>query len=164
MRYTVFPACSGSTTSWKCPENLRRKVPRKHPDQMPPQLAPFNAKEQRLYSELPLDVWVPYFISKGEPSHSLMKPTEPHHLQRAEKQVPKLLSSKNTPAITAHCHGCCERQWNENLRAYNFKLCAQKDNQSGFFSAVITISDRPTLQYHCSCYNNWHVRCKNCSQ
>ncbi|KAK0151092.1 hypothetical protein N1851_007783 [Merluccius polli] len=33
------------------------KVPRRHPDPMPepPQLAPFNTKEQRLYSKLPLD-------------------------------------------------------------------------------------------------------------
>ncbi len=75
MRYIIPPACSGSTqgypTSWTCPENLQRKAPRRHPDQMskPPQLAPFDMKEQWLYSELPLDVWAPYPISKAEPSH-----------------------------------------------------------------------------------------------
>ncbi len=58
MRYIIPPACSGSApgspTSWTCLENLQRKAPRRHPDQMPepPQLAPFNAKERWLYSKL----------------------------------------------------------------------------------------------------------------
>uniref|UniRef100_A0A8C9WWX7 Ig-like domain-containing protein n=1 Tax=Sander lucioperca TaxID=283035 RepID=A0A8C9WWX7_SANLU len=43
--------------SWTCLEHLPREAPRGHPYQMPepPQLAPFNAKEQRLYSELLTD-------------------------------------------------------------------------------------------------------------
>ncbi len=31
------------------------------------------------------------------------------------------VKSKNTTAVTTYCHRCCERQQNENLRAYNFK-------------------------------------------
>ena len=37
----------------------------------PPQLIPFDAEEQRLYSELPPDVWAPHLISNAEPSHPL---------------------------------------------------------------------------------------------
>ncbi len=32
------------------------------------------------------------------------------------------VKSKNTPAITDYRHRCCERQQNENLRDYNFKM------------------------------------------
>uniref|UniRef100_A0A3B4ZGC2 Ig-like domain-containing protein n=1 Tax=Stegastes partitus TaxID=144197 RepID=A0A3B4ZGC2_9TELE len=48
----------GSPPRWTCSENLQRKPPRRHPNQMskPPQLAPLDVKEQRLYSELPPDV------------------------------------------------------------------------------------------------------------
>lgn len=42
-----------------CPENLQNDAPRWHPDQVqePPQLAPSDLKERRLYSKLLLDVW-----------------------------------------------------------------------------------------------------------
>ena len=52
--------------------NLQQEVPGRHPDQIPksPQLAPFNAKDQRLYSELPVDVRASHPISKAEPGHS----------------------------------------------------------------------------------------------
>lgn len=42
----------GSPICWTYPENLQWKAPRKHPDKMPepPQVAPFNTKEQWLYS------------------------------------------------------------------------------------------------------------------
>ncbi|XP_056157043.1 uncharacterized protein LOC130131390 [Lampris incognitus] len=59
--HVVPPASSGSTPgsppSWTCLENPQRKAPRRHPNQMPepPHLAPFDAKEQRLYSALPPD-------------------------------------------------------------------------------------------------------------
>jgi len=48
----------GSPPSWTCRENLQREAPGGHPNQMPEpsQLTPFNAEEQRLYSELPPDV------------------------------------------------------------------------------------------------------------
>ena len=51
-------SASGSPPSRTCPENLQREAPGWHPGQMPepPQLAPFDAEEQRLYSELPPDV------------------------------------------------------------------------------------------------------------
>ena len=74
-RYIIPPAGSGSASasppSRTCPENLERQAPGRHPDQMPepPQLTPFDAEEQRLYSELPPDVWAPHLISKAEPSH-----------------------------------------------------------------------------------------------
>lgn len=73
IRYTISPVCSGRTpgspTCWMCLENLQ--MPRKHPDKLPkpPQMAPFNTMRQRLYSELPLDVWALYPVSKCEPSH-----------------------------------------------------------------------------------------------
>ncbi len=74
----ISPSCSGSTmgspTSWTYPENLQKKT---DPDQLPetPQLAPFDAKKQQLYSGLPPDAWAPYPVSKGEHSH----PTEETH-------------------------------------------------------------------------------------
>ena len=74
VRYIFSPAGSGSTsgspTSWTCPENLHWKAPGRHPDQtpVPPQLTSIDVKDQRLYSELPLDVWAPYLISKAKPS------------------------------------------------------------------------------------------------
>lgn len=77
MRHIIPPAASGSATesppSCLCPENLQREASRRHPNQMPdpPQLAPFEAKEQQLYSELPGDVRAPHPISKAEPSHHM---------------------------------------------------------------------------------------------
>lgn len=64
MNYIIPPACSrstpGSPTSCTCWENFKKEAPRRHSYQMPKpsQLAPFDA-----------DVWAPYLISKGEPSH-----------------------------------------------------------------------------------------------
>ncbi len=45
--------CPGPPPSWTSPEHHCREATRKHPYQMPkpPQLAPFNIKEQRLYSD-----------------------------------------------------------------------------------------------------------------
>lgn len=37
---------------WMCLENLQRKAVRRHPDQISLQLAPFDSKEQWLFSEL----------------------------------------------------------------------------------------------------------------
>lgn len=58
----ISPACSGSLTSWACLEDLEWTAPRRHPNQMTetPQLTPFNVKEHRLYSQLPLDIGAPY--------------------------------------------------------------------------------------------------------
>jgi len=61
-RYIIPPAGSGSAPgsppSWTCPENLQGEAPGGHPNQTPEpsQLTPFDAEEQRLYSDLPLDV------------------------------------------------------------------------------------------------------------
>lgn len=71
MGYVVPPANSGSNSrsppSWKCRVNLQRKASRWRPDKIPqpPQLTPFNKKEQQLYSELPLNVRTPNLISKA---------------------------------------------------------------------------------------------------
>uniref|UniRef100_A0A8C9U6H6 TBC1 domain family member 15 n=1 Tax=Scleropages formosus TaxID=113540 RepID=A0A8C9U6H6_SCLFO len=54
----VSPTCPGSAPrpppSGTSPEHLPREASRRHPEQMPepPQLAPLDAEEQRLYSEL----------------------------------------------------------------------------------------------------------------
>lgn len=70
-RYIIPPVSSGSTPrglipSWTCPENLKRKAPTRHPDQMPKpsSLAPFDEKKQRPYSELPLGALAPHVISQ----------------------------------------------------------------------------------------------------
>lgn len=70
-RYIIPPVSSGSTPrglipSWTCPENLKRKAPTRHPDQMPEpsSLAPFDEKKQRPYSELPLGALAPHVISQ----------------------------------------------------------------------------------------------------
>ena len=46
-------SASGPPPRWTCLEHLSREAPSRHPTQMPepPQLTPFDAKEQRLYSE-----------------------------------------------------------------------------------------------------------------
>ncbi|KAK3543987.1 hypothetical protein QTP70_032746, partial [Hemibagrus guttatus] len=80
-RDIVSPACPGSSLGplpgGACPEHLSRETSRRHPKQMPepPQLAPFDVEEQRLYSELLLGDRAPYPISKGAPRH----PTEEAH-------------------------------------------------------------------------------------
>jgi len=67
----------GPPPSRPCPENFQREVfPPGGINQMPepPQLTPFNAEEQQLYSDFPLDGQAPHPISKAEPSHpSLVK-------------------------------------------------------------------------------------------
>ncbi len=79
MRNIISPECSGSTpgspTSWTCLENLQRKAPWRHPDQMPepPPPAALEAKEKQLYCELWLDVWASQHISKAEQSHPAFK-------------------------------------------------------------------------------------------
>ena len=62
--------CSRASSQLDVPENLQSAASRRHPNQMPepPQLTPFIAKEQWLYSEFPLDGWAPCLISKAEPS------------------------------------------------------------------------------------------------
>ncbi|KAK3516543.1 hypothetical protein QTP70_021740 [Hemibagrus guttatus] len=67
----------GSLPHGTCPEHLPRDTSRRHPKQLlePPQLAPFDVEEQRLYSELLPGDRAPYSISKGSPCH----PTEETH-------------------------------------------------------------------------------------
>ncbi|TWW62362.1 hypothetical protein D4764_04G0010090 [Takifugu flavidus] len=83
-RDIVSPTCPGSPrgspTGGTCPEHLTREASRGHPNKMPkpPHLAPLNAEEQRLYSELLPDGRASHPISKGEPSH----PTEEAHFGR----------------------------------------------------------------------------------
>ena len=80
----ISPPSPGSSPwpppSWSCLEHLPREAPRGHPYQMskPPQLAPFNAKEQRLYSVTLADDWASHPISKGDASH----PPEESHFGR----------------------------------------------------------------------------------
>ncbi|XDV13813.1 hypothetical protein PO909_002140 [Leuciscus waleckii] len=75
----VPPACPrsspGSPPSGTHPEHLPRKASRRHPEQMPepPQLAPLDVEEQRLYSELLPSDRAPHPISKGSPSHPAEK-------------------------------------------------------------------------------------------
>ena len=48
--------------------NIREEVPRRNPARCPNHLnwLVYNMKVQWLYSELPVDVWAPFLISKGE--------------------------------------------------------------------------------------------------
>ena len=57
--------------SWTCLEHLPGDATRWHPYQMlkPPQLAPFYAKEQRLYSESLSDDRASHPIPKGDAGH-----------------------------------------------------------------------------------------------
>ncbi|TWW77476.1 hypothetical protein D4764_12G0008660 [Takifugu flavidus] len=79
-RDIVSPTCPGSSRGsppgGTCPEHLTRGHPNLMPK--PPHLAPLNAEEQRLYSELLPDGRASHPISKGEPSH----PTEEAHFSR----------------------------------------------------------------------------------
>ncbi|KAK3544053.1 hypothetical protein QTP86_000397 [Hemibagrus guttatus] len=83
-RDIVSPACPGSSPGplpgGACLEHLSRETSRRHPKQMPepPQLPPFDAEEQWLYSELLPGDRAPYPISKGAPRH----PTEEAHFGR----------------------------------------------------------------------------------
>uniref|UniRef100_A0A3B3BM94 Ig-like domain-containing protein n=1 Tax=Oryzias melastigma TaxID=30732 RepID=A0A3B3BM94_ORYME len=78
------PACPGSSagplTSGTFPEQLTREASRRHPDQMPepPQLAPLDVEEKRLYSEFSPGDRASHPISKGAPSH----PPEKTHFSR----------------------------------------------------------------------------------
>ena len=80
----IPPACPGSAPrsppSRTCLKDLPREASRRHPHQMPepPQLAPLDMKEQRLYSESLPDVRAPHPISKAEPGH----PAEETHFSR----------------------------------------------------------------------------------
>lgn len=64
--YIIPSVCSGSTIrsppSWVCPDELQGEAFRRHPSQMPepPWLDPINAKEERLYSELPPESFCDY--------------------------------------------------------------------------------------------------------
>ncbi len=75
----IPPACPGSSQGsppgGTCPEHLPKKASRRHLEQMPkpPQLAPLDVEEQRLYSELLLSDRAPHPISKGAPSHPAEK-------------------------------------------------------------------------------------------
>ncbi|XP_049890000.1 tetraspanin-13b isoform X3 [Epinephelus moara] len=64
----VYP---GASYQWDVPGTPSAGGAQEDPSQMPepPQMTPFDAKEQRLYSELPPDVRAPHPISKAEPSH-----------------------------------------------------------------------------------------------
>ncbi len=68
-------SCPGSLPGGTRPEHLPRKASRRHPEQLPepPQLAPLNVEEQRLYSELLPSDRAPHPISKGAPSHPAEK-------------------------------------------------------------------------------------------
>ncbi|TWW57296.1 Transthyretin Prealbumin TBPA [Takifugu flavidus] len=119
LRDIVSPTCPGSPrgppTGGTCPEHLTRDASRGHPNQMPkpPHLAPLNAEEQRLYSELLPDGRASHHISKGEPS----PPTEEAHFGRLYLlsccfgHYPKLMTigegrNKDRPVVfEAHSEG-----------------------------------------------------------
>ncbi|XDV11088.1 hypothetical protein PO909_000118 [Leuciscus waleckii] len=73
--YIVPPACpwssSGPPPVGTCPEHLPGKATRRHQEQMPepPQLAPLDVEEQRLYSELLPSDRASHPLSNGSPSH-----------------------------------------------------------------------------------------------
>ena len=62
-------SAQGPPPSWMCPKKLLRQATSRYLNQMPdpPKLTPFDAIEQRLYSELPPDA--PHLITKAETSH-----------------------------------------------------------------------------------------------
>lgn len=77
----ISPACPGSAPrpplGETCPEHLTCEAPGRHSGQMPelPQLAPFNAGERQLYSELLPNGQAPHLIPKVELGH----PSEEAH-------------------------------------------------------------------------------------
>jgi len=62
-----FWVCPRASPRRTCPKNFQREATRTHPNQMPepPQLSPFDAEEQRLYSEFPPIGLAPHSISKA---------------------------------------------------------------------------------------------------
>ncbi len=66
----------GPPPSWTWLKHLPREATGRHPYQMlkPPHLAPFNAKEQQLYSKFLTDDWTSYLIPKWDTSHPLFQP------------------------------------------------------------------------------------------
>ncbi|MED6268052.1 hypothetical protein CHARACLAT_018368 [Characodon lateralis] len=60
---------SGPPPGRMCLEHLTRKASRRHPNQMPPQLAPLDVDKQRLKSESLPDDRASHLISKAEPRH-----------------------------------------------------------------------------------------------
>ncbi|KAK3514726.1 hypothetical protein QTP70_029193, partial [Hemibagrus guttatus] len=75
LLFLILTFTTGSLPGGACPEHLPREMSRRHPKQMPepPQLAPFNVEEQRLYSELFPGDRDPYPISEGAPRHPMEK-------------------------------------------------------------------------------------------
>ncbi|KAI3375839.1 hypothetical protein L3Q82_004112 [Scortum barcoo] len=69
---SVSWVCPGG---WTCPKHLRSEASWRYPCEMPepPQLAPLDVEEQRLYSEPLADVRAPHPISKAKPRHSTKK-------------------------------------------------------------------------------------------
>ncbi len=66
-----------------------------------------------------------FFVSAGVVSKRLLWPDKQRKgrwLQTMKLETETKVRSKNTPAITAYRHRCRERQRNENLRDYNFKV------------------------------------------
>lgn len=118
--YNVSSVYSGSApwspSSWTCPENLRRNMHRRYSDQMPetPQLAPFEVKEQQLFSKLPPDVWDPYHMSKDAPCH----PMEETHLVHCIHNLILLVTTQMTPlynAIFTPCLHFCLYMWSTSF-------------------------------------------------
>ena len=77
-RDTISPACPwsapGSPPGRACPKLLPRETSRRHPD--PPLLAPLNAEEQRLYSELSKFLTLSLRLSQPPCKGSLFWPLE----------------------------------------------------------------------------------------
>lgn len=107
IRYIISPVASGDTwrslPSWTCLVNLHREAPRRHLIQMPktPQLAPFNTKEQQVYSQLSPDVTLSLW--KKVISATLQSRLQhPHHCWHLTNEASYLISSYITPCIYVH--------------------------------------------------------------
>lgn len=105
MGHIIPSVSSGSTVesppSWTCPEDLQREVSRRLPNRRPkqPQLAPFNMKELRLDSELPLGV---------QASHSVCKAVQPPNRGK-NLNVCQRNSFKKTFVISSSFFSCLSR-------------------------------------------------------